>query len=149
MKIALGCDHAGIAVKDLVIKYLTDNGYEYKDFGTYTKDSCDYPEFALATAEAVASGEFERGILICSTGIGISIAANKVKGIRCAHCSDSYSARYTRFHNDANMLAFGANVVGPSIIIDIIEAFLTSEFEGGRHQRRVDKITAIENKYFK
>ena len=121
-----------------------------EDFGTCTEDSCDYPDFALPAAEAVARGECERGILICSTGIGVSIAANKVKGIRCAHCHDTYSAKYTRLHNDANMLAFGQKIIGDGLMLEIVNIFLNTEFEGGgRHKRRVDKIAAIEEKYFK
>ena len=119
------------------------------DFGTDCADSCDYPDYALPAAEAVATGACERGILICSTGIGISIAANKVRGIRCAHCHDTYSAKYTRLHNDANMLAFGQKIIGEGLMLEIVETFLKTPFEGGRHQRRVDKIAAIEEKYFK
>ena len=128
---------------------MNSKGYEVKDFGTCTEDSCDYPDYALPAAEAVARGECERGILICSTGIGISIAANKVKGIRCAHCHDTYSAKYTRLHNDANMLAFGQKIIGEGLMLDIVDVFLNTGFEGGRHQRRVDKISAIEEKYYK
>lgn len=149
MKIAVACDHGGLNLKKAVIDYLVKNGYEYKDFGTYTADSCDYPDFALPAAEAVASGEYDRGVLICSTGIGVSIAANKVPKIRCAHCHDAYCARFTRLHNDANVLAMGEKVVGLGYALQILETFLTTEFEGGRHQRRVDKITAIEKKYCK
>lgn len=149
MKIALACDHGGLAFKNILLQYLKEKGYETVDFGTCTADSCDYPDFVLPAAEAVASGECERGILVCSTGIGVSIAANKVKGIRCAHCHDTYSAKYTRLHNDANMLAFGQKVIGEGLMLEIVEAFLSAEFEGGRHRRRVDKILAIEDKYFK
>ena len=149
MKIAVACDHGGLRLKEVLLKYLTENGYGYKDFGTYTHDSCDYPQFALAAAEAVASGEYDRGILICSTGIGVSITANKVPGIRCAHCHDTYCAKYTRLHNDANMLAFGEKCIGDGLMLQIVELFLTTEFEGGRHQRRVDQITAVEQKYSK
>ena len=116
-------------------------------FGTNSFDSCDYPDYALPAAEAVASGACDRGILICSTGIGISIAANKVPGIRCAHCHDTYSAKYTRLHNDANMIAFGQKVIGEGLMLEIVDTFLRTDFEGGRHQRRVDKISAIEKKY--
>ncbi|MBO4988742.1 MAG: ribose 5-phosphate isomerase B [Clostridia bacterium] len=149
MKIAVACDHGGLRLKEVLLKYLTEKGYEYKDFGTYTHDSCDYPQFALAAAEAVASKEFDRGILICSTGIGVSITANKVPGIRCAHCHDTYCAKYTRLHNDANMIAFGEKCIGEGLMLQIVELFLTTEFEGGRHQRRVDQITAVEKKYCK
>lgn len=146
MKIALACDHGGLNLKREVIKYLEANGYEYEDFGTNTFDSCDYPDYAYPAAQAVASGECDRGILICSTGIGVSIVANKVKGIRCAHCHDAYCAEYTRLHNDANILAMGEKVVGAGYALEIVKIFLTTEFEGGRHKRRVDKIMAIEQK---
>ena len=149
MKIAVACDHGGLELKKVLLQYLKEHGYEYQDFGTYASDSCDYPDFALPAAEAVACGKCDRGIVICSTGIGISIAANKVKGIRCAHCHDTYSAKYTRLHNDANMLAFGQKIIGEGLMLEIVELFLNTEFEGGRHQRRVDKISAIEDKYFK
>ncbi|MCD8371707.1 MAG: ribose 5-phosphate isomerase B [Clostridia bacterium] len=149
MKIALACDHGGLNLKREIIKYLTENGYEYKDFGTNSFDSCDYPDYALPAAEAVAGGECDFGIVICSTGIGVSIVANKVKGIRCAHCHDTYCAEFTRLHNNANMLAMGEKVVGPGLAIKIVEKFLTTQFEGGRHERRVNKITEIENKYCK
>ena len=149
MKIAVACDHGGLMLKNVLLKYLQEKGYGVEDFGTCTADSCAYPDFALPAAEAVASGACDRGIVICSTGIGISIAANKVKGIRCAHCHDTYSAKYTRLHNDANMLAFGQKVIGEGLMLEIVETFLTTEFEGGRHQRRIDKIKAIEEKYFK
>ena len=149
MKIAVACDHGGLALKNVLLEYLKKNGYEIMDFGTCTAESCDYPVFVLPAAEAVASGECERGILVCSTGIGVSIAANKVKGIRCAHCHDTYSAKYTRLHNDANMLAFGQKIIGDGLMLEIVETFLNTEFEGGRHQRRIDKIKAIEEKYFK
>lgn len=149
MKIAVACDHGGLNLKKVLVNYLNEHGYEYVDFGTNTTDSCDYPDFALPAAEAVASGECERGIVICSTGIGVSMVANKVPGVRCAHCHDTYCARFTRLHNDANMLAFGEKCLGPGLMLDIVELFLTTEFEGGRHQRRVDKITAVEKKYSK
>ncbi|MGN0808284.1 MAG: ribose 5-phosphate isomerase B [Candidatus Coproplasma sp.] len=149
MKIAIACDHGALNLKAAIIAYLKENGYEYEDFGTYTADSCDYPDFALPAAEAVASGKCEKGIVVCSTGIGVSIVANKVPGVRCAHCHDAYCAKYTRLHNDSNMLAMGEKVVGVGYALQIVETFLTTEFEGGRHQRRVDKITAIEKKYCK
>lgn len=142
--IAIGSDHGGYALKQQIIAFLKDKGYEVKDFGTDSLDSCDYPDFGSAAARAVASGECEKGIVICTTGIGISIAANKIKGIRCALCADSLSAEMTRRHNDANMLAMGAGIVGPNLAQRMVEVFLTTEFEGGRHQRRVDKITALE-----
>ena len=143
--IALGSDHAGLPLKKEIMGLLDEMGLAYHDYGTYTTDSCDYAQFAQRAAKAVASGECERGIIICGTGIGISMAANKVKGIRCACCSDCYSAKMTRKHNDANMLAMGARVVGPDLGRMIAEIFLTTDFEGGRHQRRIDQITAIEN----
>ena len=147
MKIALGADHGGFELKEEIKKYLEDNGYEIKDFGTYSTDSCDYADFSLNVAEKVASKEFKFGILICGTGIGISIAANKVPGIRAALCSDTFSAHATREHNDANILAMGARVVGPGLAIDIVKTFLGSEFEGDRHIKRIEKITEIEKKY--
>ena len=149
MKIAIACDHGGLNLKNAVKKYLADNGYEVMDFGTDSTDSCDYPDYALPAAEAVANGECDRGIVICSTGIGVSIVANKVPGVRCAHCHDSYCAEFTRLHNNSNVLALGEKVVGVGYALKIVETFLKTEFEGGRHQRRVDKITAIEKKYSK
>lgn len=149
MKIALACDHGGLNLKNKIIAYLADNGYEYVDFGTNSTASCDYPDFALPAAEAVADGQCDRGILVCSTGIGVSIVANKVPGVRCAHCHDSYCAEFTRRHNDANVLAMGEKVVGEGYALKIVETFLTTAFEGGRHQRRVDKISEIEKKYSK
>ena len=149
MKIALACDHGGLNLKKEVIKYLQENNFEYVDFGTNSLESCDYPDFALSAAEAVANCECDRGIIICSTGIGVSIVANKVPGVRCAHCHDTYCAEFTRRHNDANVLAIGEKVVGVGYALKIVEIFLKTEFEGGRHQRRVDKISAIEKKYCK
>lgn len=144
MKLALGCDHGGLELKEAVKAHLEERGYEVLDCGTFTKESCDYPDFGRAAAEAVASGECERGIVICTTGIGISIAANKVRGIRCALLSDLMSAELTRRHNDTNMMALGAAVVGQMLALRIVDTWLDTPFEGGRHQRRVDKITAIE-----
>ena len=149
MKIALAADHGGLNLKNLIKCYLIEHGYEVDDFGTDSRESCDYPDFALPAAEAVASGKCQRGIVICSTGIGVSIVANKVPGVRCAHCHDTYCAEFTRRHNDANMLALGAKVVGEGYALKIVEIFLSTEFESGRHQRRVDKITAVEKKYSK
>ncbi len=150
MKIAVACDHGGLNLKNTLIAYLEKNGHEVKNFGTDTFDSCDYPDYAVLAAEAVASGECERGIVVCSSGIGVSIVANKVPGVRCAHCHDTYCAKYTRLHNDANMIAFGEKVVGPGLMEEIVSLFLTTEFEGGeRHNRRIDKITKIEEKYNK
>ena len=145
MKIALGCDHGGYDLKEYIIQVLGKLGHEYEDFGCHSTASCDYPEFGAAAAKAVAAGECERGIVVCTTGIGISIAANKVKGIRCAHCADSLQAEMTRRHNNANMMAIGAGFTGPNMAKKMVELFLTTEFEGGRHQRRVDGIMALEN----
>ena len=144
MKIALGCDHGGLDLKEKVKAHLEARGFKIQDCGTYTTDSCDYPDFGAAAARAVANGDCERGIVICTTGIGISIAANKVKGIRCALLSDLMSARMTRQHNDTNMMALGAAVVGPMLALQIVDTWLDTEFEGGRHQRRVDKLSALE-----
>ena len=149
MKIALACDHGGLNLKNAVIEYLKENGYDFVDYGTNSTDSCDYPDFALPAAEAVAEKKCDRGIIICSTGIGVSIVANKVPGVRCAHCHDSYCAEFTRRHNDANVLAMGEKVVGTGYALKIVETFLNTQCEGGRHQRRVDKITEIEKKYCK
>ena len=145
MKIAIASDHGGFDLKEQVKVWLQEMGHEVEDFGCHSKESCDYPDFGAAAARAVASGQCERGIVICTTGIGISITANKVKGIRCALCSEPWSAEMTRRHNNANMLAMGAGAVGPLLARRIVETFLTTEFEGGRHQRGVDKITAVEN----
>jgi ribose 5-phosphate isomerase B len=149
MKIALGSDHGGLSLKEEIIKHLESQNIEVKDFGTHTEDSCDYPDYALKVAEEVVAQNFELGILICGTGIGISIAANKVPGIRAALCSDTFSAHATREHNNANILALGARVVGKGLVLDIVDAFINAKFEGDRHQIRIDKITEIENKYSK
>ena len=143
--IALAGDHGALALKEAIKKHLDKRGLAWKDFGTNTLDSCDYPDFAGPAAKAVASGECDRGIVVCTTGIGVSIVANKVKGVRCALLSDKMSARLTRQHNDTNMMAMGAGVVGEMLALEIVDTWLDTEFEGGRHQRRVDKITAIEN----
>ena len=143
--IAIACDHAALELKAEVIKMLEERGLEHKDFGTYTTDSCHYPIFGARAAKAVSDGVCDRGILICGTGIGMSLVANKVKGIRCALCSDSYSAKMTRAHNDSNMLAMGARVIGVEVAKEIVNAWLDTPFEGGRHQARVDMITALEN----
>ena len=146
MKIAIGCDHGALDLKNVLVAHLKDKGYEVADFGTYTAASCDYPEFAAAAAKAVASGECDRGIVLCTTGIGVSITANKVKGIRCALLSDLMSARLTREHNDTNMMAIGAAVVGQMLALEIIDTWLGTEFsKGDRHQRRIDKMMALEN----
>ncbi len=142
--IAIGSDHGGYDLKQLVIKHLKQRGFEVKDVGTYSKDSCDYPEFGHAVGKAVASKECEQGIVICTTGIGISISANKVKGIRCALCSDVCSAELTRLHNDANVLALGAGIVGENLAIRIVDAFLDTKFSGEeRHSRRISKIEQL------
>jgi len=139
--IALACDHGGFDMKQIVIEYLEENGIEYKDFGCYDKTSCDYPVFARPAAEAVASGECEKGIVVCTTGIGISIVANKVKGVRAALCNDPYAAKMTRLHNDANVLALGGGMIGKNMAIDILETFLNTEFsEGENHIRRISLI---------
>ena len=148
MKIAVGCDHGGFELKQAVIKFLEANGYEYKDYGTYDTQSCDYPDIAAPVAKAVAAGEFDRGILICGTGIGMSMAANKHDGIRAACCSDVFSARLTREHNDANVLCFGERVVGIGLALDLVDNFVGAEYEGGKHARRVGMITAIEEGTF-
>lgn len=144
--IALACDHGAYDLKEALKKHLTELGLDYKDFGTYSKDSCDYPDFAGPAALAVASGECDRGIVCCTTGIGVSITANKVKGIRCALVSDLMSARLTRQHNDTNMLAMGAAVIGEKLALEIADTWLNTAFEGGRHARRVDKIMTYEGK---
>lgn len=149
MKIAIGCDHAGIKLVPVLVEYLEKKGYEYKNFGTYTADSCNYAEYGLKVAEAVARGEYDRGILICGTGIGMSIVANKVPKIRCAHCHDTFSAKATRLHNDSNVIAFGERVIGAELMLDIVELFLTTEFEGGRHIDRLKTISDTEKKYSK
>ena len=144
--IAIGSDHGGFALKQEILQHLEAAGCACKDFGTYSEESCDYPVYGEAVARAVASGECERGILICGTGIGISISANKVKGVRAALCGDCYSAEMTRRHNDANILALGARVLGPGLALKIVDTFLSTEFEGGRHARRVAMIADIENR---
>ena len=145
MKIAIACDHSALELKDVVKNLLAERGLECEDFGTYTTDSCHYPIYGARAAKAVANGECDLGIVICGTGIGISMAANKVKGIRCALCSDTFSARMTRIHNNSNMLAMGARVIGVELAKDIVNAWLDAEYEGGRHQARIDMITALEN----
>ncbi len=147
--IAVGSDHAGYHLKNIVIQYLKRNNYEVKDFGTCDACSVDYPDFGQAVAEAVSRGECEKGIIICGTGIGISISANKVPGIRAALCTDTYMARLSREHNDANILAIGGRVVGPGLALDIVETWLKSQFLGGRHKARIEKIHQIEKKYMK
>ena len=143
--IALGCDHAGFALKEKMKKVIEDLGLEYKDFGCYDENSVDYPVIAKDVCKSVTSGESEKGILICGTGVGMSIAANKVKGIRASLCGDTFSAKFTRLHNDSNVLCMGARVIGEGIASEIVTTYLTTEFEGGRHERRVDLFTALEN----
>ena len=145
MKIAIGCDHGALDLKNAMIAHLEKQGHEVVNFGTDTLDSCDYPDFAAPAAKAVAAGECDKGIVLCTTGIGVSIAANKVNGIRCALLSDLMSARMTREHNDTNMMAIGAAVVGQGLALEIMDTWLATEFSHGpRHQRRIDKIAALE-----
>lgn len=142
--IAIASDHGGYMLKEHIKAYLAAKGITCEDFGTNSTDSCDYPDFAKPAAEAVANGQCEKGIVICTTGIGVSITANKVKGIRCALCTDTLTAEMTRRHNDANVLAMGAGIVGPMLAERIVDTFLSTEFEGGRHARRVAKLMEIE-----
>jgi ribose 5-phosphate isomerase B len=145
MKISIACDHGALALKNALSAHLTAMGHEVVNFGTDSLDSCDYPDFAVPAAKAVASGECDRGIVLCTTGIGMSIAANKVKGIRCALLSDLTSARLTREHNDTNMMAMGAGVISQELALQIADVWLGTEFSGGeRHQRRIDKVMALE-----
>ncbi len=144
MTVAIACDHTAIELKQAIIGLLEEMGLEYRDFGTNDPDRADYPVFGRLAAEAVAAGECDRGIIICGSGVGISITANKVKGIRCVVCSEPYSAVMSRKHNNANMLAFGARVVGQDLALMIVDEFLNAEFEGGRHARRVNMISELE-----
>ena len=145
MKIAIGCDHGALDLKNKMIAHLEKQGHLVKDFGTHNLDSCDYPDFAAPAAQAVATGECDKGIVLCTTGIGVSITCNKVKGIRCALLSDVMSARMTREHNDTNMMAIGAGVVGQMLALEIADTWLGTEFSGeARHQRRIDKMMALE-----
>lgn len=143
--IAIGSDHAGFELKKAVISWLKENNITYMEFGSIEGESCDYPQVAEEVCGRVLNGGAEKAILICGTGIGISMAANKIKGIRAALCTDSYMAKYTRLHNDANVLCMGGRVIGAGVAEDIVDTFLHTDFEGGRHQRRVDMISAIEN----
>lgn len=146
MNIAIGCDHGALTLKNALVAHLTEKGYEVRDFGTYTADSCDYPDFAAAAAKAVASGECAKGIVLCTTGIGVSIVANKIHGIRCALLSDVRCARLTREHNDTNMMALGAGFLDEALAKDLVDTWLGTEFSGAeRHQRRIDKVMALEN----
>ena len=144
MKIALACDHGGLQLKLAVKRHLEELGHQVADFGTHTAESCDYPDYAAEAARAVADGRCQMGIVICTTGIGVSMAANKIHGVRCALVSDLMSARLTRQHNDANMMALGAGVVGEKLALELTDAFLSASFEGGRHARRVAKLMALE-----
>ena len=145
MKIALGCDHGGVEHKNAILEHLKGRGFEVKDFGIYEVKSVDYPDIAKPVALSVANKEYDLGILVCGTGIGMSLAANKVKGIRAAVCSDHFSAKYTRLHNDSNVLCLGGRVVGIGTALELVDLFVDTQFEGGRHQLRVDKIIEIEN----
>jgi len=145
--IAIAADHGGFKLKGIIIKYLQSMNIKYKDYGSFTEDVVDYPDVALIASESIINGECDKGILICGTGIGISIAANKVPGIRAALCGDTFSARMSRLHNDANILTMGARVIGEGLAIDIVNIWLNTEFEGGKHARRVDKLKNIECKY--
>lgn len=139
-KIAVGSDHGGFNLKNKIIKFLEEKGHEVKDYGTYSTESCDYPVYAKAVAKSVASGEYEKGIIVCGSGIGVSIAANKVKGVRAALCHESHSAMLSRLHNNANVLCLGERITGESLALDIVDVWLKSEYEGGRHQRRIDML---------
>ena len=143
-KIIIGCDHGGLELKNEIICHLNKRGIEVTDVGTYTADSCNYPDYARALCKRIQSGEFERGILVCGTGIGMSMAANKHNGIRAACCSDTFSARMTRMHNDANVLCLGGRVVGAGLACDMVDLFVDTDFEGGRHTARVQMIADVE-----
>ena len=144
MKIAIGSDHGGYRLKEKIMAWLEDNGYEFYDYGAYSTDSCDYPDVALKVASAVADGHYDKGIILCGTGVGVCIAANKVKGIRAALCHDTFSARASREHNDANILNMGERVIGFGLALDIVDVWLNSKFTGGRHLTRVNKISSME-----
>lgn len=144
-KLVIGCDHAAPELKAIVRDHLIERGFEVIDVGTHTTDSCNYPDYAHALCQKIQSGECELGILICGTGIGMSMAANKHKGIRAACCSDTFSARLTRLHNDANVLCFGARVVGQGLALDLADIFVDTEFEGGKHKTRIDMFAAFED----
>lgn len=146
MKIAIGCDHGGITLKDSIVNYLEERGVQIEDFGTFGTDSVDYPDFAYKVARSVADGKADKGILMCGTGIGISIAANKVNGIRCALCHNTETARLTAMHNDSNILAMGGRVIDADTAVNIVKAWLDTPFEGGRHINRINKISEIEKK---
>ena len=145
MKIAIGCDHGGLEHKNAIAEHLKSRGFEVIDFGVYEQVSVDYPDIARKVCGSIISGETERGILVCGTGIGMSLAANKFKGIRAAVCSEHFSAKYTRLHNNSNILCLGGRVIGIGTALELVDLFVDTEFEGGRHQNRIDKITEIEN----
>lgn len=149
MKIALGSDHGGFNLKNTIIEHLRNKGIELEDLGCYNTESCDYPVYGKKVAEYVKSGKCDFGIIVCGTGIGISIAANKIPGIRAAHCTDSFTAKATRQHNNSNILALGERITGVAIALDIVDVFLNTEFEGGRHNKRVNMIEEIEKEYSK
>ena len=142
--IAIGCDHGGFELAKKIMEYFEQNGIEYKNFGTYGGEAVDYPDIALPLSKSVAQGECEKGILVCGTGIGMSMAANKVKGIRAAVCTDHFSVKFTRLHNNANVLCLGGRVLGDLFALELVDIFLNTEYDGGRHQNRLDKIAAIE-----
>ena len=142
--IAVCCDHGGLSLKQEVLRHLEEKGLEYKDFGTDSPESCDYPDIVKPLCQAIQRGECDKGVIICGTGIGISMAANKMKGIRAALCHDSFSAEFTRRHNDSNIIAFGARVIGPGLALQLLDIFLNTPFEGGRHAVRVEKMMALE-----
>lgn len=144
MKMALGCDHRGFELKQKIIPFLAEAGYEYEDFGCYDTSPVDYPDITEKVCKEIVSGRFERGVLVCSTGVGMGIAANKIRGIRAALCSDIFSAIRSRRHNDANVLVLGGDVIGQGVALEIVRLFLTTEFEGGRHQRRLEKVRQLE-----
>ncbi len=147
LQVVIAGDHGGLALKEEIITYLKSAGVCFQDYGVCNSESVDYPEVVLPAVEAVAAGRFDRALLVCGTGIGVSIVANKVPGIRAALCADTYSARYTRLHNDTNVLALGGRVTGPGLALDIVKIWLATDFEGGRHERRLQQIKAIEDKY--
>lgn len=147
VRVALGSDHAGYDLKEAIKEYLQNQGIQYHDFGTFSQETVDYPDFALPVAQAVAGGDFDCGILVCGTGLGVCIVANKVPGVRAVCCHDTFSARSAREHNNANILTMGQRVVGPGLALEIVKVFLGSTFAGGRHARRVEKIKTIEEKY--
>lgn len=144
MRVAIGSDHAGYRIKEEIKDLLEEIGIEYKDYGCSTEESCDYPDYAVSVARAVAAGEADRGILVCGTGIGMSIAANKVQGIRASLCHDVFSAKMTREHNNSNVLTMGARVIGPGLALEIVKTWLTTEYQGGRHARRLAKISLLD-----